>query len=580
MANARESLAVRNNIGLWATDTDTVLRFGGADAAIWLHAQTTNHVASLETGQGSQNALLDRTGRLLAVFTVHRWNDELWVIVPRADKAAIEARIDSHLFLEDVQMEDVGSDSRHIHLEGPRTLIFLDAIMGGGKLSQLAALPVEPNAVAPVKILGFEVLAFRQTVSGEDGFRFVTGPGEDARFLQALQDHAAEFMAVDVSPASAETLRIEAGQPRFGVDITTHHVINETPLEETAVAYDKGCYLGQEVVARLKTYGSPKTALVGLVCSDPGAQLPAVGTALHVGTARVGEMRSSTYSPTLQAWIGLASLDREHRVPGARHTFRVEGGSDFETEVRALPLVAGKTRTDFATTLYHDALEHFEGDANDEDDTAITLLKQAILLAPTFEDAYEALGVILHRHHRVDEAIQVMKFLAKLNPNCVMAHTNLSVFYVAKGMITEAEHEKALAQQLEFKLELDARAAEKVAEAERARIRHEAEERIGMFREVLEFDPEDPIATMGLGSAYIQLEAYADAIPHLETATRVKKDYSAAFLNLGKCHEFLGDRAAAIAAYHAGIEAASRKGDLMPLREMERRLRALEPTGA
>lgn len=577
MANARESLAVRNNLGLWMTDSDTVLRFSGADAATWLHAQTTNQIAPLETGHGSQNALLDRTGRVLAVFSVHRWGDELWVIVPRADTAAIDARIESHLFLEEVHMEDVGGDTRHVHLEGPRTLIFLDAIMGGGRLSQLAALPVAPNAVSPAKILGFEVLAFRHSVSGEDGFRFVTGPGEDNAFFEALRDHAAEFMAVEVSPASVETLRIEAGQPRFGVDITANQVINETPWEQSAVAYDKGCYLGQEVVARLKTYGSPKAALVGLVCIDPGAALPCAGTTLHVGAARVGELRSSTYSPTLSAWIALASLDREHRVPGTRLTFSAEGVADFEAELRALPLVAGKSREEFAEILYHDALEHFEGDANDEDDTAITLLKQAILLSPAFEDAYEALGVILHRHHRVDEAIVVMKQLAKLNPNCVMARTNLSVFYVAKGMIAEAEHEKALAQQLEFKLELDARAAEKVAEAERARIRREAEERIGMFREVLEIDPEDAIATMGLGSAYMQLDSYAEAIPHLETATRVKKDYSAAFLNLGKCHEFLGARSAAIAAYRAGIEAASRKGDLMPLREMERRLRALEP---
>jgi len=83
------------------------------------------------------------------------------------------------------------------------------------------------------------------------------------------------------------------------------------------------------------------------------------------------------------------------------------------------------------------------------------------------------------------------------------------------------------------------------------------------------------VATMGLGQAYIQLDRHADAIPYLETATRVQKDFSAAYLNLGKCHEVLGDGVSARAAYTTGIEVAGRKGDLMPMREMERRLKQL-----
>jgi tetratricopeptide (TPR) repeat protein len=348
------------------------------------------------------------------------------------------------------------------------------------------------------------------------------------------------------------------------------------PYEHTAVAYDKGCYLGQEVVARLKTYGTPKAALVGLLGDADATAPPAPGTTLHVDGAKVGEMCSTAYSPTLERWIGLAYLDRNHRTPGTHLNLTGTDPNDiFNAEVRALPLVQARTRDENARALYDEALVLFEQDIKDEDDTAINALKHAILLNPRFEDAYEALGVILHRHHRVDEAIHYMKLLAKLNPACVMAHTNLSVFYVSKGMITEAENEKALANQLEFKRQIDARDAEKVAEAERARIRGEAEEKIAMFKEVLEIDPEDPIATMGIGASYMQLDRYEDAIPHLETAVRVKKDYSAAYLNLGKCHEFLGQTAQASEAYRAGIEAASRKGDLMPLREMERRLRAL-----
>ena len=94
-----------------------------------------------------------------------------------------------------------------------------------------------------------------------------------------------------------------------------------------------------------------------------------------------------------------------------------------------------------------------------------------------------------------------------------------------------------------------------------------------MFREVLELDPEDPVALMGLGKCYLQLEQCEEAAPLFAAATRARKDYSAAYLEWGKCLEVLGKPEAAAEVYGWGIEAAGRKGDLMPLREMERRLK-------
>jgi tetratricopeptide (TPR) repeat protein len=288
-------------------------------------------------------------------------------------------------------------------------------------------------------------------------------------------------------------------------------------------------------------------------------------------------MRSAAFSPTLGYLIGMAYLDREHRDPGTVLTFKCESmPTEAKATVRVLPLYEAESRSDRAHRLYDEALAIFEQDEEDRDATAIDLLRESILLAPTFEDAYEALGVILHRHHRIDEAIHYMKKLEALNPDCIMAHTNLSVFYVAKGMIEEAEQEKAKAAVLQIKQHRDAEDAEAIAAAERERIRKEAEERIGMFEEVLEIDPDDPLATYGMGAARMQLNDYEGAVPYLERATELQKDYSAAFLNLGKCLEFLGRTDPAAETYRRGIAAANRKGDLMPMREMERRLRALE----
>jgi folate-binding protein YgfZ len=382
-----------------------------------------------------------------------------------------------------------------------------------------------------------------------------------------------------IKPEIQEILRVEAGLPQFGIDMDQTCLIPETTLERNAISYEKGCYLGQEVVARLRAYGSVKQALMGLEFSGEPETLPEVDTPLIAEGKKIGRIMSSVYSPTRDAPIALAYLDREHRAPGLDLSFTA-GSQAYETTVRVLPFVHSSSRSERAQELYEAALGLFEQDLDDKHGAAIPLLEEAILLDPAYEDAYEALGVILNRHQRVDEAIRYMRRLALLNPECIMAHTNLSVFYVAKGMIKEAEEEKAKAALLEVqKISDDAQAIE-MAQKERKRLEQEAAERIDMFREVLEIDPDDSVATFGLGKAYMQLSNYADAVPHLKKASEVQKDYSAAYLELGKCFEFLGQIEEAIGAYRQGIEAANRKGDLMPMREMERRFKAIKTNAA
>ena len=576
MSILREIQSVRENLGLWKRSDHTVLRVRGKDAASWLQAQVTNDVTRLDTGQGCHAALLDRQARVQAYFSIHRWEDEYWLLIERAQCAAFHQRVETHLFLEDVTVEDTGSDAPQILVEGPRAPIFLARVMGLTPQDAARLLSDAPCQVTPLDLLGHQVLAFRCAESGEDGYCLVPAAGETDALFDALLEHGAEYLAAEVSEAARHTLRAEAFTLPFGTCIDTACIVSETPLEKNAVDYGKGCYLGQEVVARLKSYATPKRALVALCVEDGGTPLPEKPAPLSVGGAKAGEFRCAAFSPTLDCWVAAAYLGREHRTDGAEYVFETPDGARFTAKVAHLPLIQPPARGVLAEQRYHAALERFEQDEDDTDDSTIALLEDALLLDPRFEDGYEALGVILHRHQRTDEAITWMQRLAELNPNCVMAHTNLSVFYVAKGMIQEAETEKAKAELLEMKKRLDTREAERAAAAERKRIEGEARQRIALFEEVLGIDPEDAVATMGLGTAYIQLGEFAKAVPHLETATRVKKDYSAAFLNLGKCHEFLGGLDAARAVFQRGIEAASRKGDLMPLREMERRLKAID----
>ena len=570
---AAEVAAVRTHAGLWLRYTHAFVRFTGPDVATWLQSQSTNDVLLLESGDGHANALVDRKAHLIAHFTLHRWDDEYWCLIERSQYPAFYESLDAHLFVEQVEIHNAADEVDQVVIQGPRSLFFLSTILEADETALSDVLPASPYGCHPLELLGHQTLAFRVSPTGEDGYVLLVPRGEGESLLDALLARGESFQISAVSEGAREVLRVEAGIPLFGIDMDATNRLPETTLERDGVSFTKGCYLGQEVIAKLKTYGSVKRALMGLVLDGSA---PSMGATMLVDGKEIGEVRSACFSPTLQTVIALAYLDREYRAPDSSLTFEtIPNRCTYRARVVVLPFVHALTREEHAHSLYTRALEAFGDDTHDESAVAIDLLREAIALRPTFEDAYECLGVILNRHHRVDEAIHFMKALAALNPSCIMAHTNLSVFYLAKGMIDEAEIEKAQAAVLELKLARDAKKAEELAAEERERIRREAMDRIRMFREVLEFDPEDPLATFGMGVAHMQLSEYEAAIPHLEQATRVQKDYSAAYLNLGKCHEFVGHAELAGDTYRRGIEVANRKGDLMPMREMERRLKSL-----
>ncbi len=244
-------------------------------------------------------------------------------------------------------------------------------------------------------------------------------------------------------------------------------------------------------------------------------------------------------------------------------------------------------RTD-AQALYEKGLELFQEDQLDD---AEHQMRRAIEVNPLYEDAHEALGVILGRRGRIDEAIAVTLTLAEINPDHLMAHVNLSVFYNKKGgMIEEAEAEQAKARILGWREELRRNketgmvGSSTTIEPEAAGAPPEPNAAPGprreTFLEVLKIDAEDAVANFSLGKLYLEEEEYEQARDHLSTVVRVQEDYSAAYPLLGQAQEALGEVEAALVTYTQGIAVAGRRGDLKPLQLMEKRLAALNSDDA
>jgi tetratricopeptide (TPR) repeat protein len=229
-------------------------------------------------------------------------------------------------------------------------------------------------------------------------------------------------------------------------------------------------------------------------------------------------------------------------------------------------------------SLYQESLELYHSGNLSQ---AIAKLEESLTLDPAFSDALETLGILYSKADRLEDAIETMKRLAKASPNHVMAHANLSRFYVQKGMILEAEQEQAEARRLSWKAELKAQKKEgakpdQTPEEEAREREKETASRIERYRKVIELDPADVLGYFSLGSAYLDAGRLEGAREAFECAIKVDPKHSPSFFSLGLALESLGRKPEAIDIYERGIKVADQRGDIIPLRKMEARLRMLK----
>ncbi len=216
--------------------------------------------------------------------------------------------------------------------------------------------------------------------------------------------------------------------------------------------------------------------------------------------------------------------------------------------------------------LFKQALEDYK---NNLTDSACNKLWHAIEMDSAFEDGYEALAVILINQEKIDAALGILKDWLKINPNAVMAYTNLSRCLMRKGLIQEAEDAQAKAATLGWRM-----AAGMKASTEAPKVDYM--EKIERFKQVIELDPNDVLGYFSLGNAY--LDAYKKDLARqtFEKAIEVDPDHSSSFYGLGQAWEALGSKEKAVEIYKQGIAVADKKGDIMTQRKMEARIRTIQ----
>jgi folate-binding protein YgfZ len=260
-------------------------RITGADRLRFLNGQITNDLGKAAADRAIHAAILNAKGRMNADVFVRAERDWLIVDADPALREPLPARLERYVIADDVQVTDVTEEFALFHFAG--------------------TIPPDMTTV------GTTARADRFGVAGVDLW---SGANERMRVVEELARNC-----VVVDEQRAETFRIEHGIPRWGLELSEEIIPVEANLETTAIDYTKGCYIGQEVISRMKMSGQTNKRLCGLI--PAGDQQLRAGTQLFASddfSRDVGWITSATRSPTLAREIALGFVRRGHNAPGTR----------------------------------------------------------------------------------------------------------------------------------------------------------------------------------------------------------------------------------------------------------------------
>jgi tRNA-modifying protein YgfZ len=286
--------ALMNGAALLDLSSRGRIRVTGDDRARLLHAMTTNHVQQMKPGDGIYAFFLNAQGRILADACVLCFEDHFLLDTAPETRGTVYEHLDRYIIADDVTLEDITEQTFCFGLEGPRA----------GETAAHCGLSAPHHRFSHVRLIDFDVAAISAT--GSHGARIYGAIQRKDEALAMIEGAG----AIAASPEDAERARIENFVPKYGCEITEHTLPQETQ-QLHALHFQKGCYLGQEIIERIRSRGHVNRLLMGFRM-DVDTAAPSPGAKLIVEGKPAGEVTSSAASNG--AVFGLAYV----RVPGAR----------------------------------------------------------------------------------------------------------------------------------------------------------------------------------------------------------------------------------------------------------------------
>ena len=324
-----EHAAVRKHVGIADLSHRGRLKVTGDDRIKWLQSVISNDILPLKQGQGLYSGFLSHKGKMLSYFRVYVLAESLMLEdVGEIGDTTFQALRKFLLYGTRAKMENCADTWGLLLVSGPRAADLVKAAFGADVSG------VSPLSFVTQEIAGRQALLIRTEETGETDIEVLI-PAEGV--VAAWDKLWSVGQPLGVKPFGTEAremLRMEAGLPRAGSDVTEEIVPPEANLEGKAFSLSKGCYPGQEVVARMDTYGSVRRHLVGLALKDP--VIPPKGAKLFSGDREVGWVSSAVRSPSVGGVIAFGFPLRDFSKPGTALTVDIDG-QHHDTTVQPLP---------------------------------------------------------------------------------------------------------------------------------------------------------------------------------------------------------------------------------------------------
>jgi glycine cleavage system T protein len=327
-----EYQAVRQAVGLSDLSHRGKIRVTGDDRIKWLQGLISNDILPLQPGEGRYSSFLTHKGKMLGYFRVYVLSDSLWVEdVGEVGDATFQALRKFLLYGIKAKMENCAESWGLLLVSGPKACATVSSAFGV-EMSDL-----EPVTAIAAKIGGHASFVLRTEETGEIDLEVLLPADALHTAWERLMEAGASYGIKAVGGHAREALRIEAGLPKAGPDLNEEIVPPEANLEGKAFSLNKGCYPGQEVVARMDTYGNVRRKLVGLILKE--SVVPPHGAKLYSGDREVGWISSAVRSPQLNEVIAFGFPLRDFSKPGTELAVEFDNRR-YPATVQTMPFYA------------------------------------------------------------------------------------------------------------------------------------------------------------------------------------------------------------------------------------------------
>lgn len=326
---AAEHRAARQAVGIADLSHRGKIRVTGDDRVKWLQSVISNDVLPLQPGQGRYSSFLTHKGKMLTYFRVYMQTDAVMLEdVGEIGETTFQALRKFLLYGTKAKMENCVESWGLLLISGPKAAQVIQSAFG------VDVTDLKPVNFVTAQIGGNQALVIRTEETGEVDIEILLPADGLSTAWSGVMEAGAKFGIKAIGNHAREALRMEAGLPKAGPDLNEEIVPPEANLEGKAFSLSKGCYPGQEVVARMDTYGNVRRHLVGLVLKD--SSVPSKGAKLFAGDREVGWISSAVRSPQLGQVIAFGFPLRDFSKAGTALSIEIDGAR-HEATVHTLP---------------------------------------------------------------------------------------------------------------------------------------------------------------------------------------------------------------------------------------------------